>query len=125
MIVSSARLFGIWLVDIPIIALALGLVAGVISWCYCHGIALCLFHRVIGLPCPFCGGTRAVVFLLKGELTYSLAYNPLVFMVSLIAPFYLLLRPLAISSHKVQEWRNRAIFAAVMANWFYLIVVGR
>jgi hypothetical protein len=33
------------------------------------------FNRFTGLPCPFCGGTRATHFLLHGDWGQSLYYN--------------------------------------------------
>lgn len=38
----------------------------------------CLFHRVSGLYCPGCGGTRAVKSLLEGRLTACFFYHPFV-----------------------------------------------
>lgn len=38
----------------------------------------CLFHWITGLYCPGCGGTRAVKYLLKGQLLTSFIYHPLV-----------------------------------------------
>lgn len=38
----------------------------------------CLFHQVTGFYCPGCGGTRAVRYLLHGQLGESLFYNPVV-----------------------------------------------
>ena len=37
----------------------------------------CLFHRVTGLECPGCGATRAVYFLLHGEVATAWRQNPL------------------------------------------------
>ncbi|MCI8516940.1 MAG: DUF2752 domain-containing protein [Hungatella sp.] len=37
----------------------------------------CLFHALTGLYCPGCGGTRAVGYLLHGDLIKSLQYHPL------------------------------------------------
>lgn len=39
----------------------------------------CLFHRISGLYCPGCGGTRAVKALLDGDLISCLCYHPFVF----------------------------------------------
>lgn len=38
----------------------------------------CLFRRLTGLYCPGCGGTRALRYLLQGQVMKSLYYNPLV-----------------------------------------------
>ncbi|BCU77691.1 DUF2752 domain-containing protein [Luteolibacter sp. LG18] len=36
----------------------------------------CVFHRLTGLECPGCGGTRAFFALSRGDLSASLRYNP-------------------------------------------------
>jgi len=38
----------------------------------------CLFRRLTKLYCPGCGGTRAVWYLLHGDIGRSLWYHPLV-----------------------------------------------
>lgn len=38
----------------------------------------CLFQLLTGFYCPGCGGTRAAVFLLRGQVVKSLVYHPLV-----------------------------------------------
>jgi hypothetical protein len=37
----------------------------------------CPFHELTGLLCPLCGGTRAVLRLLDGDLLGSLSLHPL------------------------------------------------
>lgn len=37
----------------------------------------CLLHRLTGLHCPGCGGTRAAHAALNGDFRQSIAYNPL------------------------------------------------
>lgn len=41
-------------------------------------IGPCIFHTVTGLYCPGCGGTRAVISFLKGDLIKSFFYHPVV-----------------------------------------------
>lgn len=36
----------------------------------------CVFKSLTGIPCPGCGGTRAVLALAKGHLTDSILYHP-------------------------------------------------
>lgn len=38
----------------------------------------CVLHTLTGLYCPGCGGTRAILFLLHGDLLRSFLYHPLV-----------------------------------------------
>jgi len=44
----------------------------------------CVFHLLTGLYCPGCGGTRAVRYLLKGQLRNSIQYHPLVLYMAVI-----------------------------------------
>ncbi|MFW6118755.1 MAG: DUF2752 domain-containing protein [Planctomycetota bacterium] len=38
---------------------------------------ICVWRAATGVPCPFCGGTRAVELAAHGEWTASLMMNPL------------------------------------------------
>jgi len=40
-------------------------------------VSLCGFLWLTGRPCPFCGMTRALACLLKGDLTLALTFHPL------------------------------------------------
>lgn len=37
----------------------------------------CLFHKITGIPCPGCGGTRAAELLMSGNFVDALYTNPL------------------------------------------------
>lgn len=43
-----------------------------------HLLMPCVFHKVTGLYCPGCGGTRAAVALFRGKWLLSLFYHPIV-----------------------------------------------
>lgn len=38
----------------------------------------CLFKKVTGIPCPGCGCTRSLGFLMQGDWEHSWNYNPMV-----------------------------------------------
>lgn len=44
----------------------------------------CLFHWLTGLYCPGCGGTRAALHLLHGDIAGSLRYHPLVLYLAVV-----------------------------------------
>ena len=52
-----------------------------IIWLWLHlPIPACPFHALTGFPCLTCGATRAMQFLLHGELRSAFLMNPLFFM---------------------------------------------
>lgn len=44
----------------------------------------CIFLNVTGIPCPACGGTRAFLALLNGNIWLSFLFNPVVLYGSII-----------------------------------------
>jgi uncharacterized protein DUF2752 len=48
----------------------------------------CAFKGVLGVPCPTCGSTRAVVQLSHGDLFSALAMNPVITLVVVFAVIF-------------------------------------
>ncbi len=62
-----------------------GLVAWLIFWPQVFpSPSFCAFHSMTGLPCAFCGGTRAVRSLVAGDWEHALYLNPLAVAVVLV-----------------------------------------
>jgi hypothetical protein len=96
------------------------------------GLPPCFFHRVTGLPCLTCGGTRAAFALLAGDLGGAFHANPLVAAALLLfVGGGLAAGALALAGRGVREpsrlpdWVRVAVVLVVAANWIWLIVDGR
>jgi len=95
----------------------------------------CPFHTMTGLPCPTCGGTRALLALGRLEWHEALVLNPLVTSATVLGgPLMLAVVLLARSARRspaelaLGPFRTTAgrliLAAAIAANWAYLISAG-
>lgn len=67
--------------------------------------AFCGFHRLTGLPCPFCGGTRAARAILHGDFLFALYLNPLAFgVLFFLAVFSAIAVIEALRGRSVADW---------------------
>ena len=48
----------------------------------------CLFRHLTGLYCPGCGGTRAFIYLIHGNIPESILYHPLVIYAVILTAFF-------------------------------------
>jgi hypothetical protein len=78
---------------------------------------LCPLRATTGVPCPFCGMTRAVVAAVHGHVGQSLAFNPAGIVIVLFAAV-LLVRPVLISRVRPPLW---ALWATLGALWLWNI----
>jgi hypothetical protein len=51
---------------------------------FSYGPVLCTFRSITGLPCPFCGTTRAFGAFSQGQFLESLRLNPLAFILTFL-----------------------------------------
>ena len=88
---------------------------------------LCVVQAAAGIPCPLCGGTRAIAALARGGFVEALWWNPLAALGLMLAA------PLGIAMTSgwspPAAWRGRlrlsVVAAAAAMNWAYLLVAGR
>lgn len=96
----------------------------------------CLFKATTGVPCVACGGTRAAVALAHGRPLQALTWNPLAASALLGLVLYVpyawlvlagMVRPLRTGwlSPPMPAWVRWTLITLLVANWTYLIVVGR
>ena len=93
------------------------------------GVPLCGVKALSGLPCPFCGGVRATAALAGGSPVEAFAWNPAVTLLhaGMFASgvFLILGRTPAWLVPERQRLVFRAALVILLANWIYLIAVGR
>lgn len=83
----------------------------------------CTLYTVAGLYCPGCGGTRAVNFLLHGQLYQSFVYHPVVPYTGILVLCYMLSHTLSIlTKGRVKAMLFRPIYFYIMigiilVNW--------
>jgi hypothetical protein len=96
-------------------------------------IATCTFRRVTGVPCATCGGTRVVLHAAEGDLGWSFASNPLLFVLlaSLLATTTLRVvagRRVSLGLPPLSSRGRRlaliGFLVLLAANWAYLILAG-
>lgn len=83
----------------------------------------CNFLAITGVPCPTCGGTRAMVALGRGDVFHALATNPLVAATVLALVCWPLARFLPTRFRRRFRTRRAALATVailVALNWAYL-----
>ena len=88
----------------------------------CLQIQECQFLKYTGLYCPWCGGTRAVMALLKGNLIESLYYHTIVIYVVLIGFLFMVRRVISyLCPFKTKKYYSNTYiflgFVVVLVNW--------
>ncbi|MGI6098618.1 MAG: DUF2752 domain-containing protein [Kiritimatiellia bacterium] len=109
--------------------------AAAMAGAYMAGVHRCLFKWLTGIPCPTCGGTRALLHLLRGELSAAWRAQPL-----LITGLLLGLAAYTVTAAVTLVWRRRLpvlqasrrawcrlallLLGLAVLNWGYLIARG-
>ena len=77
-----------------------------------HPPIACPLRSLTGVPCPFCGMTRAVVAAVHGNILGSLAFNPggiIVLLLAVVAIF----RPALLTRVRPPVWSLLAVLGAL------------
>jgi hypothetical protein len=77
-----------------------------------HPAVACPLRAATGVPCPFCGMTRAVVAAVHGHVATSLAFNPAGIVVLVLA-VVAIVRPAWLSRLRAPFWTVLAIVGAL------------
>jgi len=95
----------------------------------------CLFHAIVGAPCPLCGGTRALAALAEGRLADAFGFHPLAAAAACAAALRglwgcaraLLGKPtgnLPLRARLKPFLTWRLFVALLLANWLFLLLRG-
>lgn len=92
----------------------------------------CAFRAHVGVPCPTCGSTRAVVYLSHGEIVSAFCMNPMIVSIAAVALLLLLygLVTLVFDIPRIgvilcEKEKGRIRVMAVLLlllNWLYLVI---
>lgn len=80
------------------------------------GLYLCPFHRITGLYCPGCGGTRSMIALLHGHLFEAFHDNPASPLLVLVALLWYI--------EKVAAYFGKELRLIPRKVWFWCIAGG-
>ncbi len=87
---------------------------------YLNNIRICLIYNLFKIPCPGCGLTSSVIYLLKGDIIKSLQYNiitiPLMITYSVISIWYIIdkIKGKSTLKKKVEENRKKLIIVSLI-----------
>jgi hypothetical protein len=114
---SAPTLGGVRARELRVAAGAMVAVAAVWPLLPAHPSLACPLRAATGIPCPFCGMTRAVVAAVHGHIGTSLAFNPGGIVVLVLAVLAIV-RPALITRVRAPAW---TLFAIVGALWLWNI----
>jgi hypothetical protein len=100
--------------------------------------SFCIIKNVSGIPCPSCGTTRSILYLVHGNLSGAIYTNPLgliSFVIMVLIPFwilydiifqkesfYVLYRKIEVFLRK--KWLAAILIILILINWFWNIYKG-
>jgi hypothetical protein len=93
-------------------------------------LPVCGFRNLTGIPCPFCGGTRALQSVAEFDLWAAVQYNPLVLLAGALIVGWALLGALdRVAGTQLVKRLNRRtrklpvafiVIGSILLNWVYL-----
>ncbi len=96
------------------------LISEILDFSLVRHIPPCALHSMTGYYCPGCGGTRAVLSLIKGNLLTSIFYHPFVIYAFAIGGWFMISQTIErISKHKI----NIGMHYRHIYLWLALIII--
>lgn len=82
-----------------------------------RGLPGCVFYRLFYVYCPGCGGTRALLALLRGDLITSVCYHPVVLYGAVVFGWFLL-------SHLLERLHVPGVHGARYHDWYFYVALA-
>lgn len=79
----------------------------------------CIFHWLTGISCPACGMTRAIICLLRFDITGAFYYHPLFWLIIPSVVYFVLGKQPLFGSKKRQLIISLSIFVIIIAVYIY------
>jgi len=92
----------------------IGLAAALVLLTHWCDISLCPLKRFVGVPCPTCGTTRAVLLAMRGDFAGAFAMQPLCMALLAAAG------PVALAAYRLPRFR-RALASAARSPWAWAL----
>lgn len=89
------------------------------AWLDTLDILKCHLFEEVGLYCPGCGGTRAILSLLQGNIIQSIKYNPIIIYTILVILFYIILK---VKKKLSTEIESKYILIAIVVGFLVVII---
>lgn len=101
-------------------------------------VAVCIVKQTTTIPCPSCGATRAIVYLMQGKFYTALLTNPIGYLIAismLVVPYWLLIDVFQKKDSLYIFYKKTEIFIRkppiallliilVVLNWIWNIIKG-
>lgn len=99
---------------------------------------LCMFKKITSIPCPSCGSTRSILFLLQGDIAQAFMMNPIgifLLIIMVVSPLWIAFDVIVKKNTLFHTYstmenllRKKSIslpmVALVLANWYWNITKG-
>lgn len=82
----------------------------------------CQFRHLTGLYCPGCGGTRAFIYLIHGNIPKSILYHPLVIYAVILTAFFYMSQTFRFLTHGMVKGMHLKYIYLYIA--LFLVVVN-
>ncbi len=82
----------------------------------------CAFRRYTGISCPGCGGTRAAVALLQGDIVGAVRYN-LILPLGVLALMAEYVRMLLLHFTRLPDWANHRSYTRIFLFYAWGVLV--